>query len=208
MPKGYWKTPGHNWTKQDLAFLAAHWGLHPDAWVAARIPSGPRTPDACKIKATRVLKQSRRANLLTAADVARVFGIDPTTVYRVWGPKGWVAISRAPMKQGSGKVHVVTPDSLRRLVTETPWRVDPTRMAAGHWLTHLAQEAHADPWLTLDDAAKLVHRTRGGVYQWVAKGWLPSQRRPHYGTRYGAHGGVHVVRRSDLERIAARLDAA
>ena len=208
MPKGYWNKPGRNWTARDLAFLSAHWGIHTDEWVAARMPSGPRTPEACKIKATRVLKQSRRANLLLAADVARVFGIDPTTVYRLWAPKGWVTLTRAAMRQGGGRVWVVSPNSLRRLVTETPWLIDPSRMQPGHWLTQLAQEAHADPWLTLDEAGRLVHRTSRALYMWLRKGWLTSQRRPHYGTQWGGHGGLHVVRRSDVERVAARLDGA
>lgn len=195
-----------SWSPQDDALLRCYWGVRPDAWVAAKLG---RTAEACKIRATRFLRQNRAANAgMGAGDVGRLFAVDPTTVTGLWVSRGWVPARRSAVGAGLHQRWSFSGTALRRFVTEFPWAYDPARMLAGHWLTGLAAEIHAaDPWLTVGDVAALLHYHREMVRRWVRAGRLPHQRRPNYGQNGGPHGGRIVVRRSDALAFPARLEA-
>lgn len=206
MPRVYRTQPGRTWTEQDHAFLACHWGLQPDAWIAARIPSGPRTVTALVQRAKRFLRQARLENVLTASEVGRVFGVNPNTVVRRWLREGLVMASHAGFSRGGHHVWNVSTDSLRRFVVERPWAYSLARMELGHWLTELAHQTQGDdPYITLAEAGELLHYTPGALWEWVVSGRLSAQRRPNYGRRGGDPTGCYVVRRRGVEAVAARL---
>ena len=85
------------WTPREDDTLALYWGLEPDAAVAARLG---RTVCACDNRA-RLRRLRRRANVTSAAEVARVFGVDHATVRR-WIRLGYLAATRAGYRTGAG----------------------------------------------------------------------------------------------------------
>jgi hypothetical protein len=192
------------WTPMQRDRLALVWGIWSDTDAAAHVG---RSVFACQVYAKRHLKQSRRANVLLAADLARIVGVDRTTVYRSWRTKGYLHVYRTPMVQGGGRMWAVDVDSLRRLVDERPWFFDPRRMQPGHWMTSWVEDAIGDdPYLTTDEAAALIHYLPNAVTRWCRDGLIDAHRRPHVGAQHGPHGGIWVMRRSVVLAYAARRD--
>jgi hypothetical protein len=194
------------WRPEDDAFLAAHWGRRPDAWVAARLG---RTPQTCHLRATRHLGQTRRDALLTARDLGRLFGVDPTTAVRAWLPRGWVAAAKSSVGAGPRTTAwAFDPESVERFVRERPWAYDWRTTDPAHPLGRLAREVNeADPWLTLPEAMARYGFGTTFAKTWTRRGLLPSRRRPVYG-RGGARAGRLVFRERDLPGALAAIEAA
>ncbi len=185
------------WTPEDLDFLADHWGLRPDRWVAARLK---RSVNACKIKATRELGIARKDNFWTARNVARLFGVDVHLVTR-WIAAGMLAGRKSPVRCGNGQrmwrvdergilafIHRHTPHyDRRRIERETLFRLEAERV----W--------QADPWLTADEAAAALGVQPETVRRHLRRGWLPGLKI----LEAGAHGGWRV-RHADLAGFRPR----
>lgn len=202
---------GRRWTAAEERKLRAWWGTAPDAEVARLLG---RTPDALKIRATRFLKQPRRANAdwLAGRQVAALFGVDPTTP-RAWVRRGWVP-ARKLYRGGGHTEWQFRPDDLEAMVRAAPWRFDARRMAAPEsgpiaraLQAALAEAEAGDPWLTLAQAGAEVGYVPPIVYGWLRRYRAPVERRPHYGAKGGDPRGTLVVRRSVLLAARDRRDA-
>ena len=189
---------GRPWNDDEREYLAEHWGKLPDASVAAHLN---RTKDACEVEAKRD-GLSRRSNVWSASDVARLFGVDRKTV-TTWFARGWLKAKRAGFVQGGHRVWNVDEKSLERFVRTMGWAYDWHRMAEGEYLTNLAREtAKRDPWLRLEEAAALLGWSKGPLDRWRKRGLLPWKYRPK-ASQQGPREGYVVIRRSDLEVFRA-----
>lgn len=187
-----------HWTAAEDDYLRAWLGVRSDRAVAAALG---RTVVACDGRARR-LGHRRGANSLTVAAVGRVFGVPKTTV-RHWVKRGWLAAVKRPVRQGAGRLWHVPDAALRRFVRERLHPRDVGRMRPDHWLTALARERVAgEEWLTLKEAAGVVHYSPAAMWRWAATGELAGSDR----LRRGRDTPL-VVRRRDLLAAAARHEA-
>lgn len=188
------------WTRREEVFLTGWWGIKPDEWVARQLG---RTVDGCDLRAYH-LGIRRMDNHLALDEAAAILGVCSRTITR-WTSRGWVAMRRAPIKAYRWKRWSVSEESLRRLVTERSWQLDPAKMRPGHYLTQLAEEAHArEGWLTTAEAAARMNVAQSTVCKWLRRGY------GHFVERLQMGGGRNVmtlVRERDLPALAARADA-
>jgi hypothetical protein len=109
-----------HWTEQEEAYLYDAWGLVSEASICRNLD---RTPVAVRLKAKR-LGLTKKLNLFTARDVARVFRVDDKKVVR-WIADGKLAARRAPFRQGRNLVWSISIEALEDFIKEWPAEFDP-----------------------------------------------------------------------------------
>lgn len=109
-PRTRYYQPG--WTAQERDYLRTHWGLLPDAEVAAHLG---RSLTACALKAKR-LGLNRKALFLTAYDVARLLRVDLKTVTR-WIGLGWLSATKSPVRAGRNRCWRISGADLTTFLT-------------------------------------------------------------------------------------------
>lgn len=182
------------WTEDDEEYLADHWGRIGDAAIAKHLG---RTIVSIRLKAKR-LGLTRRGNVWTAADVARLFGVNGKTVVH-WIERGWLRGHRAPFGAGGrDRAWSIDEDSLGKFIRTMGWAYDVRMMTPGEYLTNLARQIHrADPWLETEGAARLAGVAVNTIQRWC-RGGLPHHRRGNLGSQHGPWQGKIIIRRSDL----------
>jgi hypothetical protein len=140
------------WTEAELAYLRAHWGLLPDATVAAKLG---RTTTACALKAKR-LGRNRKEHFLTAHDVARIFRVDCKTVTR-WVAQGWLPATKSPVRAGRNYCWRIDGVDLAAFITDHLDKYDRRRIdreTARYWWNLAQQAAAAAPGVALERTAR------------------------------------------------------
>ena len=164
-------TKAPRWTERDLAWLLDHWGRLPDAEVARRLG---RTPEACKVKATRN-KQSRKVAHAGIAmrRVAALLGIDDHKVRRLID-RGWLRGVRTPIAVHAGHITMVPFDALAAFLRDYPHEYDRARIddPSGYWRAIAERAWRRDPLLTTAEAARGLRCSPEHVRQLRARGEL------------------------------------
>ncbi len=195
MPKGIYKTPGHNWSEGDDELLADSWGRISDKAVARRLG---RTVDACKIRATRHLGLSRTMNLYTAREVGRIFGVDSKAIIR-WAEQGYLKARRSSVGAGKTRRWDVDDASIERLIQRHPWFYDRKRIDRfdyTHW-RNLAEEAwRREPYLTAREAAARLGLNVETVRRHCRRGWVKKAYRVHW---LGNDAGTWLIAESSIK---------
>lgn len=171
-----WRRPEH-WSRADVQELERRFGLVADEVLARRFG---RTVVAVRLKAKR-LGLRKRAQAFTGRDVAAIFGIDASTVGKVWVRRGLLASVR-PFRQGPYDVHLIDPRAVERFIVEHPEYVDVDKMPDSPYRDLAAR----DPWISLPE----VHRRTGRDPHKVAEMILAGTVR---GRRRGSHWYVPVA---------------
>lgn len=184
------------WTEQEDEFLHSRWGLWPDEKVARHLK---RTVDACEIRATRHLDISRSMQFWTSRQVAELFGVDNHLVVD-WIATGQLHAVKSPVGAGKRLRWAISDEAICDFIQQHPHEYDPKRIEWGSYHRNLANQVHADPWLTVDQAARALNVTRACVLHHLRRGWLPGQRKAR-----GAGGqGEWRIQKSALALFAAR----
>lgn len=181
------------WSEADDEYLHEWWGKLRGETVARHLN---RSVNACVIRAKRAMGLNGHQNIWPARVVARLFGVNDKTIVQ-WVKRGWLKARRAGCGAGRTRCWDVDEDSIERFIVLMGWAYDWRRMESGEYLTRLARRvARADPWLTVDEAAREADVVPATIRQWVERGHLPARHRPKCG-QYG-HAYVLVVRKSDV----------
>ena len=181
------------WTDEQDDFLNDTYGRITDTEIANKLG---KSIEAIRRHATRK-GLNRRMAIYSLNDVCYLFGVNYRTVTR-WRKHRWTPARRSVIATGRYRIWTFFEDDLERFVRDMPWAYDPTLMAEGEYLTRIAHQVHrADPWLTTRDAAMLARVDADTVCGWCRNG-LACQRRFYHKMRGGPHGGMYVIRRSDL----------
>lgn len=198
------------WLPEDHAFLKRWWGLEPDAWVAAQLD---RTPLACLLEVKRHFGVSRKDNVrlhggMTAHEVGRLFGVDPTTVVRAWARRyGWLQVIQSDIKAGGDRrsgipagTWLFCRDCVSQFIKTHGWAYDWRLMQPDHPLTELAREVNErDAWLTVRDVRQRYGKSGTWIDLWRERGLLKPRLRPTTGTKGGNPGGQLVFRQREIE---------
>ena len=190
------------WTSRDANRLAAWWGMVPDQEVAAMLG---RTPKACEERAKESgLTRRMNADRYTAEAVRRIFGMPDRRVVG-WITAGWLRATRWAVHRRPDGDWSVTREAVADFIRDYPWAYDPARVDQATPYAVLAREAHADPWITLVEAGRMLHLGRTALVRWEARGELRGER--EWGAASGPGRGTVRVRLSDARAFGARVDA-
>jgi hypothetical protein len=162
-----WNRPEH-WTQAEANYLADRFGQYSDDAIARRLG---RTVVGVRLKAKR-LGLHKRQQGLSARDVARIFGIDETTVSKAWVPRGLIKSSR-PFYQGPNRIHLIQPERVERFIRQHPEWIDVEKMPPSPYRDLAAR----DPWISLPEAHRLTGRNTHAIANLIASGAIRGRRR-------------------------------
>ncbi len=192
------------WTEGDDEYLNESWGISSDKAVTKHLG---RSINACNLRADRTLGISRKTNIYSMRQVARIFGVDDKTPLR-WAGRGWVKCKRAGYKTGPNRVWNFDHESIERFITTMSWAYDWRRMGEEGYFTELARRVnHDDPWLTFAEACSKMGWNHAHLERWYRRGFLPFKWRPKQ-QKSGDQRGLIVVRKSDLPDFLRRVQEA
>jgi hypothetical protein len=156
----------------------------------------PRTVDAVKRRA-ELLGISLYQEGIPLRDLGGVFGTSQAQIKRRWIGEGLLCVRcTAPGRRGNK--WLFDQAEVERFIREHPWAYDAEHMRDGHPLTRLARVVQrAEPWVTLDVAARYIGLSPGYLTIWARRGLLPYRRRWHHANR----DGRMMVRAADLPAI-------
>lgn len=197
--------PWDAWTREHEARLRALVGTVELPEIARRLTAEfavPRTPDAVRVRCTR-LGLSTWAQAYSQADLTRLFGVGHRTITQYWVDGGHLEGRRWPGR-GSAPGWWFEVAAVERFVRACGWLYDWRRMPPGHPLTRLAEVAHQrDPWCRYQDLARYVGLSTAALDRWRARGLIPHRRRPSH-----CLGGQIVVRGHAFWAIRAAIRTA
>lgn len=184
----------YKWTPDELQYLSDRYGRVHDETIARNLG---RSIYGMAYAAQR-LRQRRKDNFYTANELARALGIpDSDTIIR-WAQRGWLKGRKAPMKQ---RVWMFTEKNIIRCLRQRPWLVDLECMPEHFFRSVVTREWESDPWYTTQQVAPLLEvKNHTTVHDYISRGWLPADKKPHG----GPHGGAWVIRHSAIQSFLAK----
>jgi hypothetical protein len=197
--KGIPFAPRHRmaWQPHEDTLLRTYFGVWTDRAVANLLG---RTTQAINERADEI-KLGRRANSVTAAEVARALGVAPERIITHIRRGHFTASFRH-------RVWHINIISLLRYVQTHPWMFDVAKANPDHMVGNAVREAaRDDPWLTIPQMIARYPYDKHTYEDWIRAGQLPAERR----IGKGGLGVVYVVRESCAEAFFKahdqRLDA-
>lgn len=181
-----WARSEH-WRTAEVHYLESRFGRSSDTTIAKKLG---RTEVGIRLKAKRLGLRKRDAGN-TARDVARIFGVDPTTVVDRWIAQGFLRAARAPWQQGPQPVWLTSDAMLDRFISSHPEQIDLAKMPDSRWRDLVAK----DPWISLPEAHRLTGRDTHRIALMVRAGEIRGRNR---GLRSGSHWYIPA---SELSRI-------
>lgn len=170
-----WDRSEH-WSKDDVLYLERTFGHLRDETIARHCG---RTVVGMRLKAKRLGLRKRDAGN-TARDIARIFGVDPTTVVDRWIAMGVLGARRASWSQGPKPAYLASDDALTRFIRQHPEQIDVAKMPPSPWRDQVAK----DPWISLPEAHRLTGRNTHAIATAIRYGIIRGRRR---GIRGRAH---------------------
>lgn len=170
-----WDRPEH-WSMADVAYLEGAFGRVTDEKMAARLG---RTVVGIRLKAKRLGLRKKDAGY-TATELARLMGVDSSTVSKSWIRRGGLR-SRRAYRQGPNLIHLVADADVERFIQERGWWIDWAKVPADSPFHALVM---ANRWFSAPELHQLTGRMR--AMDDVRAGLIPAQRR-------GAHWYVSEV---------------
>lgn len=154
-----WHRPEH-WRPDEIDYLESWFGRKSDEAIARHLG---RTAVGVRLKAKRIGLHKRTAGGLTAREVAKVFGVDATTVAKAWIRRGLLpahATREARVRRGRPVFWIVRPGDVEAFIRDHPEHVDVDKMPESPYRDLAAR----DPWISLPE----VHRRTGRDHHTVA----------------------------------------
>lgn len=180
-----WNRPEH-WSTKELAYLERWYGRKPDEHIAKILG---RTVAGIHLRARRAGIRKRDAGM-SSREVARIFGVDETTVSKVWIRRGLLAAKRGAFRQGPHRMWLVEDLALERFIIEHGQYVDPDKMPDSLYRElaeqHRFYSLPAIERMTGKDHHSLVTSIRRGVYRAVKRGthwYVPADEVPKIAAR-------------------------
>lgn len=152
----------------EVDYLESRFGLVSDAALSKKLG---RSVVGIRLKAKR-LGLRKRAQAFTGRDVAAIFGIDCSTVGKVWVRRGLIASVR-PFRQGPYPIHMIAPAAVERFIAEHPEWIDVAKMPDSPY----RDQAARDPWISLAAAHHLTGRAPHKIVGLVRAGRVRGRRR-------------------------------
>jgi hypothetical protein len=165
---GAWDRSEH-WSRADVTYLEASFGRVRDETIAKKLG---RTVVGMRLKAKRLGLRKKDAGH-TARDVARIFGVDPTTVVDRWVAMRVLPMRRAPWTQGPKPAYLASDRDLERFIRTHPEQIDVAKMPDSTWRDLAAK----DPWISLAEAHRLTGRNNHAIATAIRYGVIRGRRR-------------------------------
>ena len=171
-----WDRPEH-WTAAEVAYLEGSYGRRPDAAIARHLG---RSALGVRLKAKRLGLHKRDIGF-SAREVAAIFGVDDTTVSKVWIRRYGVLRSSRPFRQGPHPIHIVAEAEVLRLIREHPEWIDVDRMPESPYRDLAVAGGR---WLPLPEVQRLTGRHAHVLANECVSGRWPTRKR---GVRWMVH---------------------
>ena len=176
----HWNRAEH-WSTKELTYLEKWYGRVPDEHIAKTLG---RTVWGVKLRAKRAGILKRHAGL-SSREVSRIFGIDESTVSKVWIRRGLLPAKKAAFRQGPHRMWLVDDDALERFIIEHGQYVDPDKMPDSPFRDlagqHRFYSLPAIERMTGKDHHSLSTSLRKGIYRGVKRGthwYVPADELP------------------------------
>lgn len=177
-----WNRPEH-WTTEEVAYLEAWFGRRSDESIAKHLG---RTVVGIRLKAKRLGIRKKDAGY-TATELARLMGVDPSTVSKGWVRRGGLR-SRRAYRQGPNWIHLIAEDDVEEFIRTRGWWIDWEKVPKDSPFYELVQQHRwygraqihrATGRLDADDEirAGLIYAERRGVHWYVPERELAKIRR-------------------------------
>jgi hypothetical protein len=182
-----WQRPEH-WTTEEVTYLESRFGRRSDEKIARHLG---RTVVGMRIKAKRLGLRKKDAGY-TATELARLMGVDSSTVSKSWIRRGGLS-SRRPYRQGPHPIHIISEAAVERFITTRGWWIDWWKVPADSPFYDLVQ---ANRWYGQDRR----HRFTGRFHNDDVRAGLVKARRR--GTHwYVPEAELHKLRRLPPDQI-------
>jgi hypothetical protein len=205
-----WNRPEH-WTTAEVGYLEARFGHTSVAAIAGHLG---RTEVGVRIKAKRLGLRMKDAGY-TGSEIARLMGVDITTVTKSWIRRAGLR-SRRPYRQGPNRVHLVSQRHIEVFIRTRGWWIDWEKVPADspfhalvqrHRWYGKAQLHRLTGRLTVDDdiRAGLIRARKRGAHWYVPESEIPKIRRlpaEHIAESVWRREQVLRVRRERRRRLA------
>lgn len=177
-----WNRPEH-WRHDEVQYLEAWFGKRSDELIARALG---RTVVGIRLKAKRLGLRKKDAGY-TASELARLMGVDPSTVMKSWVRRGGLRASR-PYRQGPNLIHIIAEASVEAFIRERGWWIDWEKVPPDSPFHELVQEHRwygkdqlhrATGRLDADDEIRAgrIRAERRGAHWYVPESELPKIRR-------------------------------
>jgi excisionase family DNA binding protein len=186
---------GRRWTEEEVDYIREWWGLLPDVEIARHLG---RSVDSCEHASGRKGHMTRRMAFYTAADVARLFGVD---WHRV---AGWIHAghlkARKSLVMSRHPFWRVEDEDIQAFMRSHSCLYD-WRKVQGHafWRNLARAAGERDPWLTAMQAAQYLKVSADTIRRRCVSGALQAVNVP----KAGKYGGWRIPR-SEVLAVQAR----
>jgi len=189
------RRPNYYWKEWELEYLGENWGVLSDAVICRRLG---RTLTGIRLKIKRQLTGlTKRSNIYTAWEVARIMGIACSKSVVGYRDKGYIQGEKATWYQGANKVWAFTYEALEECLRRRPWLCRWKRMDRNYFRSVVQEEWDKDPWYTCNQAAPLLGVIDiNAVHRYIYRGWLAAERSPG-----GPHQGTWIIRQSAIDAM-------
>jgi hypothetical protein len=163
------------WTKQELEYLADHYGALPNDVLARRLN---RTEAAIKVAVTRKFRGLRRTGAFyTARMLTLILGRKNPRTVALWIKHGWLKATKGPPGAGRSKMWNITENDIVALLKQQPWLADIKRMEEHYFRSIIRDEWNRDPWYSSKQVApRLGMKSQQAVWRYIRKGWLRAEK--------------------------------
>lgn len=145
-----WHRPAH-WKSSEIAYLESALGVVSDQKIAKHLG---RTVTGIRIKAKRLGLRRKDAGY-TATELARLMGVDPSTVSKAWIRRAGLRSLRA-YRQGPHPIHIVREADIEAFIAEHGWWIDWEKVPADSPFYDLVQQHR---WYGRDAIHRLTGRS-------------------------------------------------
>lgn len=168
-----WRRSEH-WTTAEVEILDRSFGHRTDKAIAKQLG---RTVVAVRLKAKRLGMHKRTAGF-TARSVGEIFGVDGSTIGKVWIRRGLLRARRAAVREYDGRVvhWIVSGTEVEAFITRHPELVDVEKMPESYYRALAAR----DPWIGLAEVHRLTGRPLHAIARLIADGVLRGRKRGQY----------------------------
>lgn len=180
-----WNRPEH-WRADEVAYLEARFGRVNDAAIGRHLG---RSVVGIRLKAKRLGLRKRDAGM-SSRSVAHIFGVDDTTVSKVWIRRGLMRARRGAFRQGVHRMYLVDEAEVERFIWEHGEYVDVDQMPDS---VYRDQAVACGRWYATPEVQRLTGRNAHVLSSELLRGRWTARKR---GVRW-------MIHESQIEAIRA-----
>ncbi len=191
------KKEHRDWTEEELEYLGDAWGVRSDEEICKHLN---RSLPGVILAVKRHLKINRKMNMLTASELARVFGVDSKTITGTWMRKGFLQGRKAYARCGNNRMWFFTDENVEACLRQRPWLADLARIEDRNQFRQIVEgEWSRDPWYQPKQVAKMTRLPLSNIMKQLLRGHIKADKKP------GAPwSGMWIIRRSAIEAFLSR----